>query len=215
MVASLTAQDFAWPLWAHEGERVAAAAPTDQGLARAAMGGDRDAFAQLVQAHHRAVFGLCFRLLRSRDEATDAAQESFLRAFSALASYDPGQPFTPWLLRIARNHCLDLLRRRLPADRQLELDAPAEEGAPRSELADERAERGDDRLERAGVKAQLDAAVAALPEKYRTVVSLFHQQQLSYQQIATVMDVPIGTVMTWLHRARAQLRKNLGEGERQ
>ncbi|MBS2031679.1 MAG: sigma-70 family RNA polymerase sigma factor [Deltaproteobacteria bacterium] len=205
---------MAWPNWA-SGERVAdTARATDAELAKAAVRGERDAFARLVEQHHRAVFALCYRLLRERDEAGDAAQEAFVRAYASIASFDVAQPFAPWVLRIARNHCLDLLRRRLPADRVVALDAPRDEDDVRPrDLVDERAERGDEKLERAQTAQALDAAVAALPEKYRTVVSLYHQQHLTYQQIAEVLNVPIGTVMTWLHRARAQLRKQLAGAE--
>ena len=79
---------------------------------RSAARGDREAFGRLVDLHKRAVYGLCLRLLRHPEEARDAAQEAFARAFAGLSIYDPSQPFAPWLLRIARNHCLDLARRR-------------------------------------------------------------------------------------------------------
>ncbi|WP_234945284.1 RNA polymerase sigma factor [Anaeromyxobacter sp. Fw109-5] len=179
-------------------------------LARSAAKGDRKAFGQLVDVHKRAVFGLCFRLLRHPEEARDAAQETFARAFAALSTYDPGQPFAPWVLRIARNHCLDVLRRRLPEAQQFELDAEPEDGAPR-ELADPAAERGDEALERRQLAGALEAAVAALPQNYREVVHLFHVEHLSYKEIAATLDVPIGTVMTWLHRARARLKTALAE----
>ena len=109
------------------------------------------------------------------------------------------------MLRIARNHCLDVLRRRLPEAQRLELDAEPDEGAPR-ELADPAAERGDEALERRQLAGALEAAVAALPQNYREVVHLFHVEHLSYKEIAATLDVPIGTVMTWLHRARARLK---------
>lgn len=177
-------------------------------LARAATKGDRKAFGQLVDVHKRAVYGLCFRLLRHPEEARDAAQETFARAYAALSTYDAVQPFAPWVLRIARNHCLDVLRRRLPEAQQVALDAEPGDGAPR-ELADPSAERGDDALERRQLAGALEAAVAALPQHYREVVHLFHVEHLSYKEIADTLDVPIGTVMTWLHRARARLRTEL------
>ena len=179
-------------------------------LARAATKGDRKAFGQLVDVHKRAVYGLCFQLLRHPEEARDAAQETFARAYAALSTYDAVQPFAPWVLRIARNHCLDVLRRRLPEAQQVALDAEPGDGAPR-ELADPAAERGDDALERRQLAGALEAAVAALPQNYREVVHLFHVEHLSYKEIAATLDVPIGTVMTWLHRARARLRTALTE----
>jgi RNA polymerase sigma-70 factor (ECF subfamily) len=177
----------------------------DAALARAASRGDRKAFGQLVDVHKRAIHGLCVRLLRDAEEARDAAQETFVRAYSALESYDPAQPFAPWILRIARNHCVDVIRRRLPAAQQVPLDAEPDEGAPR-EVADPAAERGDEILERRQLAGALEDAVEALPENYREVIHLFHVEHLSYKEIAATLDVPIGTVMTWLHRARARLK---------
>ena len=177
-------------------------------LARAASRGDRTAFARLVDLYRRPVHGLAFRLLRDPEEARDAAQETFMRAWGAISIYDPAQPFGPWILRIARNHTLDLLRRRVPAGRQVALDADPEEGAPVSELAGE-GPAADALLEQAQTRVTLEAAVAALPANYREVIQLFHVEQLSYKEIAETLDVPMGTVMTWLHRARGSLRATL------
>ncbi|HEX9051692.1 MAG TPA: sigma-70 family RNA polymerase sigma factor [Anaeromyxobacter sp.] len=176
--------------------------------ALAASRGDRQAFGRLVDLHKRAVYGLCVRLLRDAEESRDAAQEAFARAYAALDAYDPAQPFAPWVLRIARNHCLDVLRRRVPESQRLELDAEPDEGAPR-ELADPAAPRGDDVIERRELARTLERAVAALPPNYREVVHLFHVEHLSYREIAATLDVPIGTVMTWLHRARSKLKDAL------
>jgi len=186
-------------------------APTltgDAALARSAARGDRTAFARLVDLHKRTVLGLCARLLRDPEEARDAAQEAFVRAYASLERYDPEQAFAPWLLRIARNHCLDVLRRRLPEARTVALDADPDDSGPR-DLADPGAPRGDDVIERRETAAALARAVDALPGNYREVVHLFHVEHLSYKEIAETLDVPIGTVMTWLHRARGRLRAAL------
>jgi RNA polymerase sigma-70 factor (ECF subfamily) len=179
-------------------------------LARAAARGDRGAFARLVDLHRRAVHGLAFRLLNDAEEARDAAQETFVRAWGAIATYDASQPFAPWLLRIARNHALDQLRRRVPAARQVALDAAPDEGTPAPELPGD-GPAADAILEQAQTRATLEAAVAALPANYREVIQLFHVEQLSYREIAETLDVPMGTVMTWLHRARGKLRATLVE----
>jgi RNA polymerase sigma-70 factor (ECF subfamily) len=179
-------------------------------LARSAARGDRPSFARLVDLHRRSVYGLAFRLLRDPEEARDAAQETFVRAWGAISTYDAAQPFGPWILRIARNHTLDLLRRRVPAGRQVALDAAPEDGAPATELAGD-GPAADTLLEQAQARATLEAAVAALPANYREVIQLFHVEQLSYKEIAETLDVPMGTVMTWLHRARGKLRATLTE----
>ena len=193
---------------------VEAELPVEATLARAAARGDRAAFTRLVELHKRVVHGLCLRVLQDPEEAQDAAQETFVRAWSAIATYDAEQPFTPWLLRIARNLCLDLLRLRLPAGRRLELDAPQREGAEAPELADPAAPPPDEQLERAETASSLGVAVAALPPNYREVIHLFHVDRMSYREIAATLEVPMGTVMTWLHRARARLRARLEEEAR-
>ena len=204
---------MALPGWAfpREGER-GVTEPTEATLARAAAAGDRSAFARLVEDTKRPVYGLCLRLLGEAEEARDAGQEAYARAWSALATFDPAQPFTPWVLRIARNHCIDLIRRRLPARRRVELDADGEEEM-RIELPDPSTPRADDALERAQLARSLEAAVSELPDRYREVVHLFHVEQMSYKEIAQAMEVPMGTVMTWLYRARARLRERLSAQE--
>jgi RNA polymerase sigma-70 factor (ECF subfamily) len=184
-----------WPA-TNQGVRVLLAPPShDARLALSAARGDRQAFARLVEENKRSVYGLCLRLLSDPEEARDAEQA-----------------FAPWVLRIARNHCLDLLRRRIPARSRVELDAVDGDGPPH-ELADTGSERADDAIEKAQVREALERAVTALPENYREVVHLFHVEQLSYKEIAATMGIPLGTVMTWLHRARAQLRTTLeGQG---
>jgi RNA polymerase sigma-70 factor, ECF subfamily len=202
---------LSWPA-TKQGDRVLLAPPShDASLAISASRGDRRAFTRLVEENKRSVYGLCLRLLSDPEEARDAAQEAFTRAYASLESYDLEQAFAPWVLRIARNHCLDLLRRRIPARARVELDAEDEDG-PHRELPDTASERADDAIQKAQTREALEQAVAALPPNYREVVHLFHVEQLSYKEIATTMGIPLGTVMTWLHRARAQLRTRL-EGQ--
>jgi len=209
MVAASTMPEIGFALSLSTEERLVPPTSPEVALARLAARGDKTAFGRLVDLHKRTVFGLCLRLLRDAEEARDAAQETFVRAYGAIATYDAAQPFAPWLLRIARNHCLDLLRRRVPAGAQVHLDAEPEEGAPSRELADAEAPGADVVMERAQTRQSLEAAVAELPANYREVIQLFHVEHLSYKEIASTMDVPIGTVMTWLHRARGKLRTAL------
>jgi RNA polymerase sigma-70 factor (ECF subfamily) len=212
MTGALALEVAGWPFSGEERSAVADV-PVEVALARAAARGERAAFARLVDLHQRVVFGLCFRLLQDREEAADAAQEAFVRAWSAIESYDAAQPFAPWVLRIARNHCIDVVRRRLPAGRKVELDAPLPDGDAR-ELPDPASRRADDALEQAELSSSLGRAVATLPPNYREVVHLFHVEHMSYKEIAATLEVPIGTVMTWLHRARAKLRETLAtQGE--
>jgi RNA polymerase sigma-70 factor (ECF subfamily) len=187
-------------LWALAPDEPAAADP-DSALAIAAAGGDRAAFARLVEKHQRAVFGLSVRLLGRSDEARDAAQDAFLRAWSQLKRYDPARPFRVWLLAIARNRCLDALRRR---GRDFELSED-EEHEPVIAVSPEVEEA----LERRDMEKALAAAMELLPPRQKTAIALFHKDGLSTGEIAEVMGVPLGTVLTWLHRGRNELRKRL------
>jgi RNA polymerase sigma-70 factor (ECF subfamily) len=165
-----------------------------------------------VEKHKQSVHGLCFRLLGAGEEARDAAQEAFVRAYTGIRDFDPRQPFAAWVLRIARNHCIDLLRRRRPmlalAEGRSE-DGPETGVAP--ELPDHFAVSGEQRVQEEEAQRDLERAVAALPPRYREVIALFHIQHRSYAEIAQALGVPMGTVMTWLHRARKELKAQLSE----
>ena len=166
-------------------------------LARRARRGDAVAFAELVERFQRPVFRFCWRLVRST-EAEDLTQDTFVRAFVHFERFDPARPVLPWLIAIARRLCLDLLRRRTVATR-LEAMPVGDPPAPGPE--------GE-----AALREQfhrLDRALADLGEGPREAVILFHIEAMSYRDIAAALEVPMGTVMTWLHRGRAQLKRAL------
>jgi RNA polymerase sigma-70 factor (ECF subfamily) len=173
--------------------------PPDAELAERAGAGDERAFTALVRRHERPVFALCCRYLGPAD-AADAAQETFVRAFTHLESFDRSRPLLPWLFTIARRLCIDHQRARrheVPTtDRVAELEhAPVEAHvAAREELA------------------LLGRALQDLPEGPREALALFHLHDLSYKEIAEQLEVPMGTVMTWIHRGRDALRAALSGG---
>lgn len=208
-----TALALPFPLSAAD-EPVRAACPADEAVwARAAASGDKTAFARLVDKHKQSVYGLCYRLLGAAEESRDAAQEAFVRAYASVRNFDPRQPFAAWVLRIARNHCIDLLRRRRPTLTLLSEgrgdDAPQTGVA--AELPDPFAKSGEHAVQEVEAQRDLDRAVAQLPHRYREVIALFHVQHRSYAEIADTLGVPVGTVMTWLHRARKELKEKLSE----
>jgi len=190
------------------------ACPADEAeWARAAASGDKGAFARLVEKHKQSVYGLCYRLLGTGEESRDASQEAFVRAYTGIRDFDARQPFAAWVLRIARNHCIDLLRRRRPT-LALQAEGRSDEGpetgvAP--ELSDHYAMGGEQAVQEIEAQRDLERAVARLPPRYREVIALFHVQHKSYADIALAMGVPMGTVMTWLHRARKELKAQLWE----
>ena len=186
--------------------------PDEVEWARSAAAGDKASFARLVEKHKTSVFGLCYRLVGSTDEARDAAQEAFVRAYTGIRDFDARQPFGAWVLRIARNHCIDLLRRRRPM-LALVPEARGEDAEPGvlPEPADHFAMGGEQAVQEIEAQRDLESAVASLPPRYREVIALFHVQHKSYAEIAEALNVPMGTVMTWLHRARKELKSKLAE----
>jgi len=168
-------------------------------LAYRARRGDAPAFDELVRRFQRPVLRFCWRLVRSAD-AEDLAQDTFVRAFVHFERFDPERPVLPWLIAIARRLCLDLLRRRkIRAGR--EAMAVGDDSAP----SPEREASAREELSR------LDRALDELGEGPREAIILFHIEEMSYRDIAAALEVPIGTVMTWLHRGRAQLKRALDE----
>jgi RNA polymerase sigma-70 factor, ECF subfamily len=163
------------------------------------------AFAALYATHYRQVRALCRQLLGSADRADDAAQEAFVRAYRGFAAYDAAQPFGPWVMKIARNHALDLLRRR-----RLE---PATFGSEAEEAAaaevDESDGLGD--LLTAERARSVQAAVTSLPERYRVPLALAYFADASYDEIAEELGITRTHVGTLLCRARQALRKTLSQ----
>ena len=186
----------------------AAVRPTGQALALQAQGGDRDAIAALLAEHGQAIFQLCHHVAGPAD-GRDAAQEAFERIVTSIGRFDPERgTFRTWALTVARNVCRDRLRRRgLERSTFLSDGEPATAAAPARVPDPERAA-----LARADASA-IDEALATLPEQMRSALVLFHLHEASYEEIAENLDVPMGTVMTWLHRGRKRLRSALAARE--
>jgi len=185
----------------------AQASPEETVLIRRCLEGDRSAFDTLVNHCYRGIYDMLYQMTGSRDDASDLTQETFVRAYSRLDSFELGRPFLSWVRRIATNICIDHQRRRKsPA---LSLDQAAETGY---ELADtspgvspEAALEGSDRALR------VMSAVQRLPENQRTVVVLRHVEGLSLEEIARALRMPLGTVKVNLFRARQRVRELVGE----
>ena len=169
----------------------------DRDLIARAQQGDRQAFTELVTRHQAGVVSLAYRMCGDLRLAEDAAQDAFVRVWQNLNSYKPQYAFRSWLYRIAANAALDALRRERPT---AELDplSMADPGATPEQTAEE-----DQRA------AQVHRAIAQLSPALRMVLILREYQELPYQEIAEALDIPVGTVMSRLNSARAQLRKEL------
>ncbi|MFW6171039.1 MAG: RNA polymerase sigma factor [Planctomycetota bacterium] len=154
--------------------------------------GDQQAMLELVNCFRGQVFGLCYRMLGHRQDAEDASQETFERALKNLETWDSNRPFEPWLLAIAGNRCRTALSQRMRRPRPCTLLEPVASGSPDMQAAQQLAE-------------EVELALQSVRPQYREAFVLFHERELSYSQIAEAMDCPIGTVRTWIHRARREL----------
>lgn len=168
-----------------------------------------ESFEQLYAEHYRKVFGLCRQMLRRPDQAEDAAQEVFLRAYRAFDRYDRSQPFAGWIMTIASRHCIDIVRRR-SKERELFGDEAAEARELEAEsdetlgvlLTDERAR-------------EVKAAVDALPEKYRVPLLLAYYGEASYDEIADSLGITRNHVGILLLRGKRALRAALADTARE
>lgn len=177
------------------------AGPSDPALVAAALGGDADAFTRLVERYERPVYHLALRTMRDPEEARDMTQESFLRAYRSLRSFRPNAKFSTWIFAIAYHACCDRLKRlRRHSDEAIPERADGAPGPEHVVIAFDEAQR-------------LRDAIDALPERYRTVVTLYHLQGRQYEEIARVLGLPMGTVKTHLFRAKEQLRRILERQE--
>ncbi len=178
----------------------------DEALAALAARGDAAAFEQLVRRHQGALVNSAFRMLGDRDEAADAAHQTFLQVYLNLPRARLDLAFKPWLYRIARNQCVDRLRQRRPAaslERDLDADqSPAFDARDPDPLPQELLERRD-------LQQLLADAIRTLPERYRTVVAMRYVTDLTFAEIGQVLGIPENTVKTFFQRAKGLLRQHL------
>jgi RNA polymerase sigma-70 factor (ECF subfamily) len=185
---------------------------TDQTLVELCLDGDERAAREIVVRFEKPVFSLIYRMVRDRELAEDLAQETFVRTLNNLRRYDPSYKFSSWLFKIGYNLTIDHLRKK-------DLNVVSIEGAPDAVTPDQQAatritlqttdERPDELLEARAIGQEIEAAIDRLRPEYRTAILLRHVEGYAYDEIAEVMDVPLGTVKTYIHRARNELKDAL------
>jgi len=161
-------------------------------LVNQCLDGDQSAMLELVDRYKQRVFALCFRMLGQREDAEDAAQETFVRLLKNLARWDQGREFEPWLFTIAANRCRTMLAARKRRPTPQPLIVPIADRAPSTAPARQLGE-------------EVNLALQRIRLDYRHAFMLFHDQEMSYEEISVALDRPLGTVKTWIHRARIQL----------
>ena len=162
--------------------------------------GDKEAFGHLIEVYQTPVYNLAYRMLGNADEAEQAAQEAFIRAWTRLDSYNPAHKFSTWLLSITSNYCIDQLRKRRA--QLLSLDGPL---PAHPALMSERASGPEAQVVEGEQEELVQGLLEALPSEYRQAVVLRYWYEMSYEEIATTMDTSVSAIKSRLFRARRQL----------
>jgi RNA polymerase sigma-70 factor (ECF subfamily) len=181
----------------------------DADVVALAQRGREDAFRELVRRYERPVFSLIFRMVRDSTMAEDLAQDAFIKVLNHIDKYRPEFKFSSWLFKIANNVAIDHLRRR-------HVDTISMSGSPHAvseseieatsfEIADS-AENALDEIQARELGSTIEKAIGKLRPEYRACILLRHVEGRSYEEIAATLDLPLGTVKTYIHRARIQLR---------
>lgn len=184
----------------------------DADVVRLAQQGRELAFRELVRRYERPVFSLVFRMVRDRETAEDLAQDAFIKVLNHIDKYSPEFKFSSWLFKIANNVAIDHLRKR-------RLDTISMDGSPHAATASEveattlnlesEQENALEELEAKELGTAIERAIAGLRPEYRACIMLRHVEGRAYEEIAATLDLPLGTVKTYIHRARHELRKAL------
>lgn len=162
------------------------------------LAGKQPAFSELLRRYQGLVFGLCMRMLRHREEAEDATQETFVRVANNLHRWDSQRSFEPWLMTIAGNRCRTRLAVRGRRKPMLALDEPV---ADRTHLEQEAT----------FLAEEVTTVLGAVRSECRIAFEMFYRDEMPYAEIAERLDIPLGTVKTWVHRARKELIERLRE----
>ena len=184
----------------------------DADVAALAKEGRESAFRELVRRYERPVFSLIFHMVRDRETAEDLAQDTFIKVLNHIDRYRPEFKLSSWLFKIANNLTIDHLRKR-------QLSTVSIDGSPHAATAAEieatsfdveaRGESPLDEIESRELGSAIERAIATLRPEYRACIMLRHVEGRSYEEIAATLDLPLGTVKTYIHRARRQLRDAL------
>lgn len=175
---------------------------------RQVLKGDQNAYGEIVELYKDKVFQLCYRMLGNRHEAEDMAQEAFIRAYVNIARFNLELKFSTWIYRIATNLCIDRIRKKKP-DFYLDAEVSGTDGLTMYSQVAADTNLPEDALESMELQATIQREISKLPEKYRSVIVLKYIEELSLNDISEILDMPLGTVKTRIHRGREALRRQL------
>ena len=177
-------------------------------LVRKAKSGDGRAYDILMEQYHDAVFNIVYRMVRNKQEAEDLTQETFIKAYNSINLFNEEYAFSTWLFKIATNHCIDFFRKRKLKTYSMDEPVQYKEDEIKHEYASD-----DPTMEHRMIDSEksrlIREAINKLPEKYRMAIILRHHEEKSYDEIAQILNLPLGTVKARIFRAREMLKKHL------
>jgi RNA polymerase sigma-70 factor (ECF subfamily) len=179
---------------------------SDEELIELAQEGSRSAFASIIERHTAAVFRMALRVVGNREDAEEASQDAFVRAFRALDKFRRDAKFSTWLYRITMNVCLTKARQSRPDVTSIDASMDDEDDSAPLQIPDQ-GDNPDQLVERSEFQQRVRDLIASLPPKSSAVLTLYHIQNLSYEEISEALELPIGTVKAHLFRARNALKK--------
>ncbi len=177
-------------------------------LIERAQSGDVESFEKLIRTHQAYAYNIAYRMMGNEEDAKDASQEALIKVFKSLKGYNGDSAFTTWLYRIVMNTCKDLLRKRKPNEVSIDRGFDTGEESPGIEIEDNSSDPVT-KYEEKEVRVTIASAIEQLPENFRSVVVLREIQGMSYDEIAEIEDIPVGTVRSRINRGRRILREIL------
>lgn len=188
-------------------ENASASSLEDDKYVKKAVQGNQEAFKKLMDKYQKPLYFHVLKMVRNHEQVEDLVQEAFMKAFNNLESYNTNYAFSTWLYRITTNHTIDYLRKKKLNTTSINEPVKTRDGEMEIQIKDEsETDRNIIRQER---KKIIHQAIHDLPEKYRKVIEMRHLQELSYQEISDLLDLPLGTVKAHIFRAREMLYKEL------
>ena len=174
-----------------------------------AIQGDQQAYTELLSKYKGAIFNLVYKMVKNREEAEDLVQETFVKAFGALPTFDEQFAFSTWLFKIASNNCIDYLRKKKLKTFSIDKPSESKEGEIKQSFEDEKSPDPEVCAIEKEKKSLIEVAIESLPAKYRDAIILRHKEDKSYEEIAEILELPIGTVKARIFRAREKLKQYL------
>lgn len=175
-----------------------------------AIQGDEKAYKALLKRYERGIYNMIYQMVKNREETEDLVQETFIKAFNALDSYNDQFAFSTWLYKIAFNNCIDSIRKKKLKTYPLDKPIKTKEGQVQQEIRDDSTSPEKEILF-AEKRKQINEAIGCLPERYKQVIILRHKEERSYEEISEMMKIPLGTVKARIFRAREMLKRCLQE----